>query len=115
MNNLNQFVDSIIKDGASAFNLATGMRQNNGYLASTSESSITQTNGLRESIETTLRQFIWDYGSLLSIDENSIMGRIDDGNLILSIAKTYSTKSEAIRMSNRSVFDLSTNETIHLL
>ena len=67
MNNLHDFVDSIIQNGGATFNLSTGTSPTSGYVVSLKGGSQVPIDESRQSIEQTIKEFISIHGLELSI------------------------------------------------
>ena len=118
MNNLHDFVDSIIQNGGATFNLAMGTAPTSGYVVSLKGGSHTPIDETRQSIEQTINQFVAEKGLELSVDENFLGGWVDDGWLYLDISRVYDEKKKAmlvgIQNNQKAIFNLNDGSTIYL-
>jgi hypothetical protein len=118
MNNLHDFVDSIIENGGATFNLSTGTSPTSGYAVSLKGGSKTPIDETRQSIEQTIKEFISIHGLELSMPENNIGGWVDDGWLYLDVSIIMDNLSDAILMGKinkqKAIFNLDDGHSIDL-
>ena len=118
MNNLHDFVDSIIQNGGATFNLSTGTSPTSGYVVSLKGGSQVPIDESRQSIEQTIKEFISIHGLELSIPENNIGGWVDDGWLYLDVSIILPNLVDAILMGKiheqKAIFNINDGHSIDL-